>query len=124
MREIIFRAWDKKAKVMVTLLGIDFENKKVLCYADDHEQNIHTENYWLILDDCVLLQYTGLKNKKNKIYEGDIMKLENLPNINPYYKVIFEDGKFTCGGMEIKGVLDLCNGKVVGNVYENPELLK
>ena len=69
-------------------------------------------------------QYIGLNNNRKEIYEGDIMKLENLPKgIPTNYKVIFEDGKFTCAGMEIPYVLDFCNGKVIGNIYNNSKAL-
>ena len=66
MREIKLEAWDKKAKVMVIVLAIDFEDKAILCYADDHKQNIHTENYRLSFKDCELREFTGLKDKNGK----------------------------------------------------------
>lgn len=70
-------------------------------------------------------QYTGLKDKNGKeIYEGDIVKT------NDFYE---------CGELVFKGktevienILDYINtvksidttGEVIGNIYENPELLK
>lgn len=93
-------------------------------------------------------QYTGLSDKKNvEIYEGDIMKrkashivdmlCKKCGNaISPLEKdyihdvIVFDEGSFK-GQFDIKRAgyfdtisvypLDLC--EVIGNVYENPELL-
>ena len=61
MREIKFRAWDKKRKMMF--------------HFELFEQPPTELGQPLYLDDLVLMQYTGLKNKKGKeIYEGDVVK--------------------------------------------------
>lgn len=76
-------------------------------------------------------QYTGLKDKNGvEIYEGDIVK-------EPYYvdeingflllEVVFKDGEFLGKVLNKKGFglqrLTMYR-EVIGNIYENPELLK
>ena len=119
MREIKFRAWDKINKEMFNVESINFQERRVyrdvVSYRD--------------FNDIELIQYTGLKDKNEKeIYEGDI--LSNGNNEKPY-KVIFENGSYRA---EFEGdfeeySLDLIDVvaqgcEVVGNIYENPELLK
>ena len=77
-------------------------------------------------DDIELMQYTGLKDKNHlKIYEGDIVKFED-----ELYKVIYDtdecrfllvdegDGTRVLGGWRSHLI------EVIGNIYENPELLE
>ena len=124
MREIKFRAWHKEKKIIGKVLGIDILHKEI--YFSNENINCYecTE-----FKDIELMQYTGLKDKNNKeIYEGDILSDGN--NKKPY-KVIFENGSFRAefeGDFEeysfdlIDVVAQGC--EVVGNIYENPELIK
>lgn len=119
MKEIKFRAWVEKFKEMYIVKMIDLQ--KEIAYFDKY-------NYRSFYD-IDPMQYTGLKDKNNKeIYEGDILSDGN--NEKPY-KVIFENGSFRA---EFEGdfeeySFDLINivaqgCEVVGNIYENPELMK
>jgi hypothetical protein len=119
MREIKFRAWDKLNKEMFNVEIIDFQEKKV--YRD-------TVSYRKF-NDIELMQYTCLKDMRGKeIYEGDIL-FESFGE--KYYKVVFENGSFRAefeGDFEehsfdlIDVVAQSC--EVVGNIYENPELME
>ena len=118
MREIKFRAWVEKFKEMYTVKMIDLQRE--IAYFDKY-------NYRSFYD-INLMQYTGLKDMREKeIYEGDIL---SGGNNEEHYKVIFENGSFMA---EFEGDFDeysfdlidvVAQGcEVVGNIYENPELL-
>ena len=116
MREIKFRAWFEKFKEMYTVKMVDLQ--KEIAYFDKY-------NYRSFYD-IELMQYTGLKDKNNKeIYEGDIITLHNSK-----YKVIFntEGARFVLRNDEFELEIPFTNNnnkrmEVVGNIYENPELL-
>ena len=115
MKEIKYRAWDKKNKRWVDNDVVLLPNGRVDVVDLDSEVNSK---------DVEIVLFTGFKDENNiKIFEGDILELDNLPDIKKNYEVIFEDGKFTGGGMDLKLSLELCGAKVIGNIYENPELL-
>lgn len=133
MREIKFRVWDK-------------EDKKFVKPCFDHEEDRYNKGtamirwnskgeIWFTLSgyrdedgnpyeiDAEVMQYTGLKDKNGKeIYEGDVVKCYG--------------GEFAFGFWQyseritIKDIFDILiaeefdNIEVIGNIYENPELLE
>jgi len=111
MREIKFRAWTN-AKKMVYTHGIE---------EGDHQLDLFFCGYPELYID--VMQYVGVKDEdNNKIYEGDI--LENDKNgrgevifFNAIFWVQYKTGVLEVGVEH--GV-----SKVIGNIYENPELLK
>jgi uncharacterized phage protein (TIGR01671 family) len=134
-REIKFRAWDKDEKQMMypSILGIGFEN-----FAWRHGRDyLHNCQDWGNEDgfiyDPILMQYTGLKDKNGKeIYEGDLVKVQDPYNGNwstDCATVIFSND-YVGGWVISNGKQNLNLGtrqkylEVVGNIFENPELLK
>ena len=125
-RDIKFRAWVKDRKAIFEVVLINYVTKKVTYLLErvGHLLNVRNDKF----NDIELMQYTGLKDKNEKeIYEGDIL-FESFGE--RYYKVVFENGSFRAefeGDFEehsfdlIDVVVQGC--KIVGNIYENPELL-
>lgn len=130
MREIKFRAWDKYNKRWIT--------NDVIFDLRNQEPSEAIINSSINNEDILLTQYTGLKDKNGKeIYEGDILKSVTLDEVH-YEPVKFKDGRFyievvlphnkeriirsTIAHHAIDG--KLLAHEVVGNIYENPELIK
>ena len=122
MREIKFRAWDKKEKRM-------YEWPFIIHFFDE-EIRVHKEGYGytrIPMDDIELLQFTGLKDRNGKeIYEGDIRcgKYYFDTEDQTRFQVMKWDKKSTCfywDGPEIPRFIGV---EVIGNIHENPELLQ
>ena len=112
-REIKFRAWDKKRSIM------DFGYFTPSDFWGDgqmHESPIKDFEP----EDFVWMQYTGLKDKNGKeIYEGDVIE-DSIGNT----VVIFKDGAFRIDIAFYPTLGDYnYSCSVLGNIYENPELL-
>ena len=108
---------------MGEVLGIDILHKEIFFSNEDVDCYEHVD-----FKNIELMQYTGLKDKNDKeIYEGDV--LSNGNDEKPY-KVVFENGSFRA---EFEGdfkeysfdLIDVVaqGYEVVGNIYQNPELL-
>lgn len=73
-------------------------------------------------------QYTGLKDSKDvEIYEGDIVRVAGLGVveviITPDYGVCYDLNKFICAHSYSDSAMEGDFPEIVGNIYENPELL-
>ena len=108
MKEIKFRAWNIATKTMIDL-------KKVTPFALDMD----TDGLFIPFSDgLILMQYIGLKDKEGReIYEGDIIRNEDrgiqlIEFIPP------------CFRSKLYPTLYHRDWEVMGNIYENPELLE
>ena len=111
-REIKFRAWQE-----------DF--KSWAYFSLGHLVSGDTAD---VAEQCINWgQYTGLRDvKHSEVYESDILKGQS----GIIYIVVWDDGGFilkdTLGSVTslMNWYVDLNDLEVIGNIYENPELLK
>ncbi len=139
-RIIKFRVW--AAKKMWRLHSIDYGN------FDDLGVRVNvSENGSLGFPLCSivkLLQFTGLTDKNGKeIYEGDIVCVQYYPKKHfvvpvEFYEIVFNNGAFWAKEIKLSfnreellylfsnNILNdrKCRIKVIGNIFENPTLLK
>lgn len=127
MRDIKFRVWDTENKEMLKVQELDFEDT---FYGG--RLSIRTDEYndYFDMEDMILMQYTGLKDKNGKeIYEGDIVKVFTNKEWR-IGKIIYEHSGFT---INVTNNKELEYGRtsiieklteIIGNIYDNPELLE
>lgn len=123
-----FRAWLKGNKKMVDVDEIAFRTHWIHVF---YELNY----YWFKFDDAKLMQSTGLKDKNGKeIFEGDVLEIEDEGEVLGNAKLTWhnEQAVFMIEAISVDDIAPfheiVSDGsysyRVVGNVYENPELLE
>lgn len=130
MREIKFRAWDK-----VKQIWCNYKIDDGTVYFMDNDTGCWYRNYPGKYENFDLMQYTGIKDINNvEIYEGDIVKLSKE---NSDFKEIgvvkFDENKASyvleTQDDDLSYNISYYNYhkvyyRVIGNIYENKELLK
>ena len=140
MREIKFRAWDYTSQIM----SYSDEEKSLEAFFASHNKDY---------DDVVFMQFTGLKDNLGcEIYEGDTVQFTywwfdgNATDSILTGQIVYSDQLMS---FQLKGVkndewekftgyvndqeyltpfselnFDDADFLVIGNIYENPELIK
>lgn len=129
-REIKFRAWDGKNMIHEVTI---YNGRFIDCSTADEDifMKWHDPS-----EEIAIMQFTGLKDKNGvDIYEGDILSFPTSNWMNQVVEVVWYE-KQHCWALKNKhgiqhttsgGRSYLINGKsleVIGNIYENPTLLK
>ena len=148
MRNIKFRAWDKDYEKMTYFDDEDYEYKPPFVFRldqvfkkDSNYDDYEDFEYNDVTDNVEVMQYTGLKDKNGKeIYEGDIVKVKLYKGEEEKYfigKVEYFGSNFLVDadnnseyhvydldgfGIDYRYNLEDC--EVIGNIYDNPELLE
>ena len=114
--------WEKDTILISNKNMYEIRNDKFTKYTDTDPKN-HIINF------C-----TGLKDKNGKlIFEGDVLKIHTVWEHRPYYYAIVKWQRNRYKFQKIgKGVFlgdiaplkHFANSEVLGNIYENPELLE
>ena len=130
MRELKFRVWSKKQKTYnykhpFSSYGYFYIDQYGTLFSD--YGNVITPA--IKQDDFIIEQYTGLHDKNGKeIYDGDVVKMPDWVIGPKNEKVRFS--KLSCGFEPfVNGCFECVSPdseevEVIGNVHENPELLK
>lgn len=131
MNNLKFRAYFEQYERMINNIGIINQNMILVDFSNDG----NLEPLFIIENEIFVMQSTGLKDKKGKeIFEGDIVVgkfyfagvgyfdtgerdvvVKNKP-------VLWEDGKFVCCGFDLSEMNE--EVEIIGNIYENKELLR
>lgn len=117
---IKFRAWDKEKKIMDIVDGITFDGDEIweISFPGD---------CWRDASNYVLMQSTGLKDKNGvEIFEEDIINCPDLwldgDRRKTHKQIVkYDSGMFSTGYISLR--TNNSTSEIIGNMYENPELL-
>lgn len=119
---------------MYSIDGFKASERKIYrcSLADDEFRSGRLETFHFVednLDDYILMQSTGLKDKNGvEIFEDDVVKLKyTIANDLEFFKVNqFRGGAWRIDNSRRGSGLWLRNEdcEVIGNIHENPELLE
>lgn len=133
-RPLEFRIWDKKKN----------------CWHDDEKDGYSSDTEWIGLNELIRLirtgkesarprfaiqQFTGLLDKNGKkIFEGDVVKLHDSYHHADLKDIIAIEYDSECGGFipftykrdsqYYCGEFESEKTEILGNIFENPDLLK
>lgn len=127
-REIKFRAYNHDSKAMLEVRAIDFSHEGGVLSINYPNGKVYPNKDFG--DHITLMQYTGLKDKNGvEIYEGDLLDIQAAGGDRGYVPVVFKDGAFMMHidywVTEYYHLSDYDGSlyKVIGNIWENGDLL-
>ena len=126
-RQIKFRAWDKEDEEWLERFYVSGYGDVMAVQGNYYPEEIES------VENVVLMQYTGIKDKNGKeIYEGDVVNYFGTKGIIKFgefgvstdpgsgYQMVV--GWFVENGLDCRSPGD--EDEVIGNIYENLELLE
>lgn len=128
-----FRVWlpDPEVERMLRVKALVFENDKTRCVCG------YAYDFYLEDEDAIIMQSTGLRDKNGKeIFEGDIVTDGEFARIVQYHQTLgfymfdeegnerFFSDSATLEDFEEDAKIVSEILEIIGNVYENPELLE
>lgn len=128
-REIKFRAWDNESETMAYSnkqdeTGFFFIGDDGIHFGFVDEETDDTGYIYPVTKEPeqIIMQFTGLKDKNGKeIYEGDILCFSRHENTKHQTRWVMEWNNEQCRYTDYSPKGD---AEVIGNIHENPELLK
>ena len=119
MRKIKFRGWHTEGKEMVYMHQLPLHSRYPKRSLADVFSNLHMN--W------VLMQYSGVKDKEGaEIFEGDIIKTgdNKFRGVVEYESHCYHINRYQHGVKMASGINMYYSGiQVIGNIYENKDLL-
>ena len=117
------RAWLKADKEMISVEEIAFDTKWVRSFYK-------LTSRWFKLEEVELMQSTGLCDKEGtEVFDGDILHHQIQTEYTFIVKYDKDNARWYGDGLSRTYRIDITKDflqyyKVIGNIYENPELLE
>lgn len=120
-----FKAWNKVREEMINDCDLAITSDGSIL-AGDLNYDVESSMLADVTDNVVIMMSTRLKDKNGtEIYEGDIIKnsYDEIYTVKWFDAAFYLEEKYN-GGFDYHELHLEDNKKVIGNIYENPELLE